>query len=530
MKTFINVAQMKLASLKEGQFVETGGYYTKGDAGQAKYLIVAAQAADGYGDHTLANGTVAVLQVVSDVNINQFGGLSGADSTDAIYAAINYGSNVVTCNSSQAFIINRKIVPLENQTLDLNNSKLVMAAGVAFSSGDSMIELLNANSHVVNFELDGNKSAVTHPIITGTDLAGAIVRANNSSLSNGYIHHCMTNGAFSYGSNISNIQFQDLRIEYNNWVAMGNEVPTFGDANAEDITYKNIETLGNGLGGIYLAGGKNIIIDNVNTNDANRNYFYVGDAGTIAGGLINCKVSNSKLGCTNGSVNAVEIQGEIQTGADTGNRLECDVSFSNVECAGNNSINALVVEGGAKLRYSNLTTTDGTFTITDGEVEGARLKSSGAKGMGVSTKQRAILKDTEVVNYGTLAGSQAGVFLDTGSDGTVLDGLKVGADAGETGEHGVWGVGGLEGIEIKRFKDFTGSGSKFNNSTADLIKWDLDNNDFNRDLLQQGTWTGKAVFLGGGYLWIDATGDVRIQIGATPPASDLSGVIVGTQH
>lgn len=57
-----------------GKTLETGGYYTKGDAGKAKYLIVAAQAADGYGDHTLANGTVAVLEVdKNNVALEQWG-------------------------------------------------------------------------------------------------------------------------------------------------------------------------------------------------------------------------------------------------------------------------------------------------------------------------------------------------------------------------------------------------------------------------------------------------------------------------
>ena len=81
---------MKLASLKEGQFVETGGYYTKGDAGQAKYLIVAAQAADGYGDHTLANGTVAVLQIIGGiVSASSLGAVSGSDQSLAIQHGIN---------------------------------------------------------------------------------------------------------------------------------------------------------------------------------------------------------------------------------------------------------------------------------------------------------------------------------------------------------------------------------------------------------------------------------------------------------
>ena len=96
MKTFINVAQMKLASLTAGQFVETGGYYVKGDAGQAKYLIVAAQAADGYGDHTLANGTVAVLQANSDIiNVLQFGAKGDGINNEGseIIAALTFAEN-----------------------------------------------------------------------------------------------------------------------------------------------------------------------------------------------------------------------------------------------------------------------------------------------------------------------------------------------------------------------------------------------------------------------------------------------------
>ena len=83
---------MKLATLQAGQFVETGGYYTKGDAGQAKYLIVAAQAADNYGDHTLANGTVAVLQVDGSINANQWGVLvdnTGVDNVAALQSCID---------------------------------------------------------------------------------------------------------------------------------------------------------------------------------------------------------------------------------------------------------------------------------------------------------------------------------------------------------------------------------------------------------------------------------------------------------
>ncbi len=97
MKTFDNVAKLKLATLTTGQFVETGGYYTKGGGGAAKYLIVAPQAADGYGDHVLANGNVAVLQVDGKIRpkqwgsqTEQLGALTGFDNSPVFQAIIDY--------------------------------------------------------------------------------------------------------------------------------------------------------------------------------------------------------------------------------------------------------------------------------------------------------------------------------------------------------------------------------------------------------------------------------------------------------
>jgi len=76
MKTFINVAQMKLATLQAGQFVETSGYYVKGDAGQAKYLVkTAAQATnknvliDEYQNITLQNSNIASQQNINTIGI-----------------------------------------------------------------------------------------------------------------------------------------------------------------------------------------------------------------------------------------------------------------------------------------------------------------------------------------------------------------------------------------------------------------------------------------------------------------------------
>lgn len=76
------VADMKAATwLQAGQLVETKGYHSAGDGGQARYLIQTSAefggTPDEYGSHTLVNGYVAVLQVEGAVNVKQFGAVGG---------------------------------------------------------------------------------------------------------------------------------------------------------------------------------------------------------------------------------------------------------------------------------------------------------------------------------------------------------------------------------------------------------------------------------------------------------------------
>jgi hypothetical protein len=96
------VADMKLASPLAGVFARTLGYYAIGDGGQGEYLIAATAAVDGYGDHSLANGNIALLQTVDWViNVRQYGanGDGTTDDTDYFDAAIDAANALSTIGS-----------------------------------------------------------------------------------------------------------------------------------------------------------------------------------------------------------------------------------------------------------------------------------------------------------------------------------------------------------------------------------------------------------------------------------------------
>ena len=92
------VAQMKLDFSVAGTLIQTKGYYTAGDGGGASYLVAASQTVDGYGDHALAGGTVALLQPGSPIDVKQYGakGDGSAEGSAAIEQAVARAYSVGT--------------------------------------------------------------------------------------------------------------------------------------------------------------------------------------------------------------------------------------------------------------------------------------------------------------------------------------------------------------------------------------------------------------------------------------------------
>src|SRR5690606_18571926 len=93
---FENVAEMKLEdSLKEGDWVQTGGFYEAGDGGSAEYQIIkSTDKPDEAALIGLKNNLLAQLANVDRLNYKMFGAKSDGKNDDGVQirAAHNYAN------------------------------------------------------------------------------------------------------------------------------------------------------------------------------------------------------------------------------------------------------------------------------------------------------------------------------------------------------------------------------------------------------------------------------------------------------
>lgn len=221
MKIFNSVAQMKLATIKAGQFVETFGYYTIGDAGAAKYLVVAAQAADGYGDHTLANGTVAVLQADNDLNVLQFGAKGdGSDDSDAIQAALT--ANLTVYFPSGVYHITRALI-LRNSQKAYGNATIKIMDG-AYT--DTNFWIMTNTTKPIPYNYDAGVSFVQHIRIEGLkfdgNASGASMTGNVGAIFLDQADFCAINNVSISNINQGGGGCPGIRLFYCNKVTVSN--------------------------------------------------------------------------------------------------------------------------------------------------------------------------------------------------------------------------------------------------------------------------------------------------------------------
>lgn len=511
--------------------VRTSGYSAVGDGGGALYKRVVAEPSHEFKVQS-ADGDWFEGVTGKGVSFRQLGA-TGDGSTDDITAinnTIGTGANFIYGHPEDTYLVSGKVVPQSDQTIDMRGGAFKMAGGTDFTSTEALVELNNSRSGIINFVLDGNKANVTHNPGNGSHTAGLVVRTANVSdvfAFNGRIKDANKNGLMIYSDGASRIRFSHIKIESPGVTGFINEIPVAGNTVSSDISLDNIMVTGAANAGCYLASGRNVQIINSTFEGAAQSYFYIGDAD---GGLFDCKAVNCKFVNTNNAVDTIRADGEVRTGGLTGNRNTCHVDLLNCEVKGAGGGVGLRVTGGARVRVMSLSADNlrRGVQIEDGRFDAKGLRLTTLTEDGLHTSQRVSVDDLEVENYGSTAGNQGGVFLNTGSDGSRFRGVKIGAASGEGGEHGITGVSSLVDIEIHDFRVFNGTGTKLNFTTADMDNWFIYNTDTDHERFQRdANWNKTALYLGLGWLWIDSTGDLRVK--TTKPTSDTDGTVVGTQ-
>lgn len=144
---FDTVAAMQSANLQPGEVAVTKGYYSAGDGGGATYLIEASGSPDGFGDHALINGNVAILQVGASRDIRLWGVNSSQSSSvnsGALQAAYDkaVSDGVYELYSRGQYVfLNKLTVSQQGFNLDLgptwDNGWILDAA----SPDDAMVEI-----------------------------------------------------------------------------------------------------------------------------------------------------------------------------------------------------------------------------------------------------------------------------------------------------------------------------------------------------------------------------------------------------
>jgi len=175
---FNSVADLILSDLDSGFYAITSGYYSAGDGGGAMYLIVPAQAADGFGDHTLSNGNVAVLQDEGRINARHY----GAGVSSIVDQIQNFNAMIEKANSIG------------------ETGAGAGVAGVTIFIPDGVYNLPNGTTEIINRD---------NIQIVGESSSGSVISGNLGTL-------------FTWGDGVSIViggGLKNLKLRYDNTVS-----------------------------------------------------------------------------------------------------------------------------------------------------------------------------------------------------------------------------------------------------------------------------------------------------------------------
>ena len=380
---FEDVTALKTHALPAGVLVETKGYYSGSTSGAAKYKIVTPQAADEFGDHTLANGNVAVLDVSVGANLSEFGlvGDGVVDDTIAMSAAINRNIKLVG-NKADIYLLSN-IVVADNLDIDFNGATIKTSDTLAdlstdiFSVQDVVTEVkvikFKAQSCRAVFFLSQNYSGSIHLKDIELLQMASLIAGNGAEQDCGKLEIEHVKGSvIEQAVNLRNYGFIDTYIN---------------DVTCDDVRYRSISNRGSGsqpFGKYYTGGvllqmgsgsiGKSVKLTNIHTSNVTRQDIDPFDSSPIVVTDRECHSAAASLDGLDTTLTISNCSGYKFTG--TGQDVEPILGRAdNVTMTGNSVLDTTADEGAIYTKGSTSATVTGNivrFTTTPVDVNTQR--------------------------------------------------------------------------------------------------------------------------------------------------------------
>lgn len=313
--------------LVAGINAQTQGYYAAGDGGGATYLIAGSQSVDGFGDHALSNGNVALLQVVGRRNIKQYGAKGDGVNTGGAWAGTDDYAAFVAAIASIQGVADRAIeifLPRGNYILE-SALDLGTAIGIKFTGvGVYGTYLIGKHTGVAVIDYTGKQYCTLTDCTVTTDIntypktnllfsrpQGPIVQAGYHTISrvhfSGYVSEAALYCIASEENDFSNIVLLTFSEKYGIYMSGSDDLAVNGSQASTNTanTLKNItcamrnplsltplfiqldKTAFTTFDNIYLApnGDGNPYIEFTATQDVTTENTFISCGGEPAGGI-----------------------------------------------------------------------------------------------------------------------------------------------------------------------------------------------------------------------------------------------------
>lgn len=352
----------------------------------------------------------------------------------------------VKLKKNQLYTIDKGLIPLDGQTIDLQGSTLKMSVtfddttSIENGGAPSLFTVKHKNIKIINGHLEGvmgltGGAGTNCGVLVTTD---SINEAKNTIIENIHVSNVRGFGFLVYGGTKNTVIKNSTANE--SFGLVGIEIWKNTMKVPRNVSISNV--YGTNKHGIYVAGCDTLKIDNVNVNATQYTalILYGGDA---VGNLINCKVDSSYFK-TIGSSATFVMDGVVRTGHNLGEQMYVNAEISNSTFENTTSMIA-EFKGKCRPKINNCDFINGGLGISvydcDKSFQMKNSKVSNVRGSCMGIRDKAIIEDCVFENANLDSNDALGdiIYIYKGGSDSQIKNTILGKASGENGRYSING-------------------------------------------------------------------------------------------